>query len=98
MKWSSDNRVMLCKWRDKSDIFLISTNDAGGDNEAEVRGGPHGPAAVPHGPAAVRMDQLRSAWTSCGPHGPTAVLMRKLGRSGHIFMYKTGPTGKEYVC
>ena len=37
VKWSSDNSVMLCKWRDKRDIFLISTNDAGGDNEVEVR-------------------------------------------------------------
>ena len=37
VKWSSDTSVMLCKWRDKRDIFLISTNDAGGDNEVEVR-------------------------------------------------------------
>ena len=29
--------MTLCKWRDKRDIFLISTNDAGGDNEVEVR-------------------------------------------------------------
>ena len=37
VKWSSDTSVKPCKWKDKRDIFLISTNDAGGDKEVEVR-------------------------------------------------------------
>ena len=30
--WTSDTDVMACKWRDKRDIHMLSTNDGGGDD------------------------------------------------------------------
>ena len=31
MSWTSYDSVMLTKWHDKSDVYMISTHDAGGD-------------------------------------------------------------------
>ena len=36
VKWTSDTDVMACKWRDKRDIHMLSTNDGGGDDEVET--------------------------------------------------------------
>ena len=31
VKWVNEDGVMVCKWKDKRDVFMIATNDAGGD-------------------------------------------------------------------
>ena len=36
VKWTNDTGVMLCKWHDKRDVHMISTNDAGGDHVIHV--------------------------------------------------------------
>ena len=38
VKWTNDTGVMLCKWHDKRNVHMISTNDAGGDHFIHVRG------------------------------------------------------------
>ena len=35
VKWTRDMDVMACRWRDKRDIHMLSTNDAGGDDEVD---------------------------------------------------------------
>ena len=37
VKWVNDDSVMLCKWHDKRDVFIIATNDAGEDSIRHVR-------------------------------------------------------------
>ena len=37
VKWMNDSGVMLCKWHDKRDVHMNSTNDAGGDHVIYVR-------------------------------------------------------------
>ena len=37
VKWTNETGVMLCKWHDKRDVHMISTNDAGGDHVIHVR-------------------------------------------------------------
>ena len=31
VKWVNDDGAMVCKWKDKQDVFMIVTNDAGED-------------------------------------------------------------------
>ena len=37
VKLVNDDSVMLCKWHGKRDVFIIATNDAGGDSTRQVR-------------------------------------------------------------
>ena len=37
LKWTNDEGVMLLKWRDKRDVFMVATNDAGLDEVKLVR-------------------------------------------------------------
>ena len=37
LKWTNGDNVMLLKWRDKRDVFMIATNDAGLDVVRRVR-------------------------------------------------------------
>lgn len=37
LKWTNDDGVMLLKWRDKRDVFMVATNDAGLDEVKRVR-------------------------------------------------------------
>lgn len=37
VKWTSYDGVMLMKWHDKRDVYMISTNDAGGDIVRQTR-------------------------------------------------------------
>ena len=37
VKWTDESGVMVCKWKDKRDVYLIATNDAGGDVVKHVR-------------------------------------------------------------
>ena len=31
VKWTDESEVMVCNWKDKRDVYLIASNDAGGD-------------------------------------------------------------------
>ena len=37
VKWTDESGVMVCKWKDKRYVYLIATNDAGGDVVKHVR-------------------------------------------------------------
>ena len=38
LKWTNDDGVMLLKWRDKRDVFMVATNEAGLDEVGECDG------------------------------------------------------------
>ena len=37
VKWTDESEVMVCNWKDKRDVYLIASNDAGGDVVKHVR-------------------------------------------------------------